>query len=131
MAPGILAQGEETPSSSYRPGKNSGVSRSIFPDGIRTSGQHPPLYEKLRPYSDFPAEIKGATVWRKEDYEENPERWTRPLTDDEVQELGAAADRFIESGTPLTGISKVMIPDSVVRHAGKAEGNHDADAHPR
>jgi len=105
MAPGAIIQGESP--SSYRPGKNSSVSRSVFPDGIRTSGQHPPLYEKLRPYSDFPVEVDGPTVWKKEDYLDNPERWTRRLTDDEVRELGDAADRFIESGTPLTGISKV------------------------
>ena len=109
MAPGALIQKEGH--SSYRPGKNSSVPRSIFPDGIRTSGQHPPLYEKLRPYSEFPAEIQGRTVWKKEDFIDTPERWTRRFTDDEVRELGEAADHFIERGVPLTGITKVRLPE--------------------
>jgi len=104
MAPGALLQDEIH--HSYRPGKNTSVSKEIFPDGIRTSGQHPPLYEKLRPYSDFPKQITGPTVWKKEDYINNPEPWTRPLTDEEIAELSDTADRFIESGTPLTGISQ-------------------------
>jgi hypothetical protein len=105
MAPGALIDAPVR--SLYLPNKNSSAPRHIFPDGIRTSGQHPPLYEKLRPYSDFPSEINGPTVWRKEDYADNPERWTRRFTETEIEELGATADRFIESGTPLTGISKV------------------------
>ena len=101
MAPGALQV-----LSSYRPGKNSSVSRVIFPDGIRTSGQHPPLYDKLRSYIDFPKEISGPTVWKKEDYV-NEETWTRHFTDQEIQELGNASDHFIESEIPLTGITKV------------------------
>lgn len=87
--------------------KNDDAPRDVFPDGIRTSGQHNPLYDVLRPYSDFPKEITGSTVWKREDYVNNPERWTHPFTDEEIQELGDTADRFITSGTPLTGISKV------------------------
>ena len=105
MAPGALI--EETVRSSYHPGKNSNVPKSVFPDGIRTSGQHPPLYEVLQPYPQFPREVTGPTVWKKEDYIDNPKRWTHPFTDEEVQELGETADRFIESGTPLTGITQV------------------------
>jgi len=86
---------------------NHKASKSIFPDGIRTSGQHTPLSSKLRPYSDFPKEISGPTVWKKEDYIDNPEKWTHPFTQEEVEELGAAADNFIAKGIPLTGISKV------------------------
>jgi hypothetical protein len=83
------------------------VSRSIFPDGIKTSGQHPPLYDLLHPFSDFPTEIIGPTVWKAEDYKNNPERWTHRFTEDEVKELGEAADTFIAAGIPLTGITKV------------------------
>lgn len=104
MAPGALI--EETPQAPIRV-KNAEAPRSIFPDGIRTSGQHPPLYDALKPYSEFPKEITGPTLWKKEDYENSPERWTHPFTDEEIQELSDAADRFIESKTPLTGISKV------------------------
>jgi hypothetical protein len=86
---------------------NHHAAKSIFPDGIRTSGQHAPLFEKLRPYSKFPKEITGPTMWKKEDYINNPERWTHPFTNEEVVELGAAAENFIEKGIPLTGITKV------------------------
>jgi hypothetical protein len=83
------------------------VSRSIFPDGIKTSGQHPPLYDLIRPFSEFPPEITGPTVWKAEDYKNNPERWTHRFNGDEVVELGEAADRFMDAGIPLTGIRKV------------------------
>ncbi|CAI4210958.1 unnamed protein product [Parascedosporium putredinis] len=111
MAPGILVDDTyPSPINHVVLSKNEDAPRSIFPDGIRTSGQHPPLYDTLKPYSEFPKEITGPTVWRKEDYENNPERWTRPFTDQEVEELGRAADNFINSGTALTGISKALFP---------------------
>lgn len=105
MAPGALVQ-EPVQNLPAAP-KNQEAPRSIFPDGIRTSGQHPPLYHALKPYSEFPQEITGPTVWKAEDYVHSPERWVHRFTDDERQELSDVADRFIASGTPLTGISKV------------------------
>lgn len=105
MAPGaIIDQAEHA--ATLR-SKNHDAPRDIFPDGIRTSGQHPPVQDQLKPYSAFPKEVTGETVWRKEDYENNPEKWIHPFTDEEVQELSDTADRFIEQGIPLTGISKV------------------------
>ena len=83
------------------------VPTSIFPDGIKTSGQHPPLYDKLRSYDHFPIEISGPTVWNADDYKNNPERWTHHLAEEEVAELGRAAEEFRATGIPLTGISKV------------------------
>ena len=83
------------------------VLRSIFPDGIKTSGQHPPLYKQLRSYEEFPEEITGPTVWDAEDYKNNTERWTHWLTVDEIAELSDAADKFRAASIPLTGISKV------------------------
>jgi hypothetical protein len=106
MAPGALVE-ESNPSSRATVYKNEDAPRSVFPDGIRTSGQHPPLYDVLRPYSDFPEEITGPTVWKAEEYINSPERWVHRFTEDEVDELGDAADRFLASGIPLTGISKV------------------------
>jgi len=105
MAPGALI--DESSQTHLPQVKNADAPRSIFPDGIRTSGQHPPLYDALKPYSEFPKEITGPTLWKKEDYENSPERWTHPFTDEEIQELSDTADAFIASGTPLTGISKV------------------------
>jgi len=102
MAPGLIDTLQQQAPKFIRP-----LSRSIFPDGIKTSGQHPPLYEELRPYEDFPSEINGATVWNANDYKDNPERWTHNFTDEEVAELSAAADDFRGAEIPLTGISKV------------------------
>ena len=109
MAPGILVD-VNPPHQAARVPSTEDAPRSIFPDGIRTSGQHPPLYDALKPYSEFPKEITGLTVWTKEDFEKNPETWTHPFTDEEIEELGQTADAFIASGTTLTGISKVCQP---------------------
>ena len=90
--------------------------KSLFPDGIKTSGQHPPLYDQLQPYEQFPKEISGATVWKKEDYSDNPERWVHHFSEEEISELSDAADEFLASRTPLTGISKVRNPQLVENH---------------
>ncbi|KAF4465849.1 hypothetical protein FALBO_7299 [Fusarium albosuccineum] len=108
MAPGALI--DDAAQAPLPQVKNADAPRSIFPDGIRTSGQHNPLYDALKPYSEFPKEITGPTLWKKEDYENHPERWTHRFTDEEIQELGQTADDFIASGTPLTGISKSNFP---------------------
>ena len=86
------------------------IDRKIFPDGIKTSGQHPPLYDLIRPYSEFPKEIAGETVWKAEDYANNSERWVHVFTDEEIAELSATADKFLTDKIPLTGISKVDTP---------------------
>lgn len=83
------------------------VKRATFPDGIKTSGQHPPLYGALRPYSQFPTEITGPTVWKAEDYVNNPERWVHRFSDEEIQELSVAADKFIADGVSIIHISQV------------------------
>lgn len=80
---------------------------TVHYNGIKTSGQHPPLYDQLQPYSEFPKEITGPTLWKAEDYTNNPDRWTYEFTKDEIAELSDAADRFIAGNVPLTHISKV------------------------
>ncbi|KAH9825879.1 taurine catabolism dioxygenase TauD [Teratosphaeria destructans] len=85
-------------------------SKAIFPDGIKTSGQTNPQYELLKPYSEFPKEISGETVWKKEDYEDHPEQWVHHFSNDEVDEISATADAFIAEGIPLTGITKAKFP---------------------
>ena len=103
MAPGLTdnLQPQGVPSS------KKGVPTSVFPDGIKTSGQHPPLYDQLKPYDDFPEEINGPTVWDAKDYKNNPERWTHYFAENEIAELSKAADDFRAAGIPLTGISRV------------------------
>lgn len=82
--------------------------RAQFPDGIKTSGQHAPYYDELRSYEDFPEEITGPTVWKAAEYQDNPERWTHQLTEQEINEISKAADHFKASGLPLLNISKVF-----------------------
>ena len=81
--------------------------KDVFPDGIRTSGQIPPIYEKLQSYEAFPKEISGPTVWIKDEYMNNPEKWVHRFTEEEVEELGATSDKFIKEGIPLTGVTQV------------------------
>ncbi|KAJ3561632.1 hypothetical protein NPX13_g8867 [Xylaria arbuscula] len=83
---------------------------AIFPDGLKTSGQHPPLYNQIYPYSAFPQHIEGSTVWRPEDYANNPERWVHQFSPLETEEISRAADEFIASGLPITGITKENFP---------------------
>lgn len=104
MAPGLTTTLPADPSTIEKQ-----VPRSIFPDGIKTSGQHPPLYHQLSPYDDFPDEITGPTVWDPADYKNNSERWTHWLTESEIAEMSEAADHFRDAGIPLTGISKVAL----------------------
>ncbi|KAI9806242.1 MAG: hypothetical protein M1825_006357 [Sarcosagium campestre] len=102
MAPGLI---------DHHPRDESDSSfRQRFPDGIKTSGQHPPLYNLLRPYKDFPKQISGPTVWDSKDYQNNPERWTHRFTEAELSELSKAADDFIASGHSLAGITKEQFP---------------------
>ncbi|KAH8676815.1 hypothetical protein BGZ60DRAFT_371922 [Tricladium varicosporioides] len=105
MAPSILETLPVAPHSLSSPAQKP-VDRKIFPDGIKTSGQHPPLYDQIRPYSDFPKEITGESVWKAEDYTNNPERWVHVFNDEEIEELSIVADKFLADKIPLTGISK-------------------------
>ncbi|KAJ5815773.1 hypothetical protein N7474_007550 [Penicillium riverlandense] len=103
MAPGLVDTDAPHPSS-------TGVKRSIFPDGLKTTGQQPPVYSQVRPYSEFPKVQTGPTVWKAEDYRNNPELWTHEFSAEEIAEISAAADTFIADGTPLTGITKSNFP---------------------
>lgn len=95
------------PAAPHIPRSVSKTDRSIFPDGLQTSGQHSPHYPLLTPYEKYPKEIAGPTVWKAEDYRDNPERWTHVFSDEEIAKLGSAADSFIASGKPLTAMEKV------------------------
>jgi Taurine catabolism dioxygenase TauD, TfdA family len=83
---------------------------SIFPDAIKTSGQHPPLYDKLQPFSSFPRQIIGPTVWKPEDFVNDPSSWIHHFSMFEIAELSKAADDFLVAGHPLTGISRSKFP---------------------
>ncbi|KIX93421.1 uncharacterized protein Z520_10840 [Fonsecaea multimorphosa CBS 102226] len=107
MAPAAVESSHPLPTV---PSKSTTVDLSIFPDGFKTSGQHPPLYDKLYPYSAFPKSISGPTVWSNEDYASHPETWTHVFSDAEINELSTAADNFMSQGLPLTGINPGNFP---------------------
>lgn len=86
------------------------VDLAVFPDGFKTSGQHPPLYDQLYPYSAFPKSISGPTVWEADEYASHPEQWTHVFSAEEIAELSHAADTFIRQGLPLTGINPGNFP---------------------
>lgn len=115
MAPGLTSVDTDN-SINFTTIKPQG-SRSIFPDGIKTSGQHPPNYDELRGYDEFPQSIDGPTLWKAEDYRDNPERWVHRFSEEEIEEMSTAADDFEAFGTLLTGITKV------VPSHGKSQGN--------
>lgn len=54
----------------------------------------------------FPRRIEGPTVWRPEDYANNSERWVHQFSAAEIEEISRAADAFMASGLPITGITK-------------------------
>jgi hypothetical protein len=87
--------------------QNNTAPKALFPDGLKTSGQHNPIYSQLTPPSKFPKEISGPTVWKAEDYRDHPERWTHVFSEEEIEELGSAADEFIRGGRGLTAMAKV------------------------
>lgn len=71
-----------------------------------TSGQEPPLFNELVPFSEWPDYIDGPTVWTKDQLEDSPDKWQYPLTDEDIEDLLQAADRFLANGNKLTDISK-------------------------
>lgn len=84
------------------------VDRRLFPDGLRTSGQHPPIEGQLRSFEDFPTEITGPTVWEGKEMEQRTQEWIHQWTEPELQELLWATDRFNDTGVPLAHIKKVL-----------------------
>ncbi|KAG5918708.1 hypothetical protein E4U42_006760 [Claviceps africana] len=82
------------------------VDRRRFHDGLRTSGQHPPIESQLKDFEEFPTEYTGSTVWEGKDMIHNPQDWIHQWTAAELDELLQAADRFNASRLPLTHISK-------------------------
>jgi hypothetical protein len=116
MAPGVLTASAPVPShhlnglpASASSSSSPELDRRLFPDGLKTSGQHPPDPSALFPYAAFPKEINGRTLWKGSDFEGRKERWTRPFSREEIDELGNAADGYIASGKPMTAMSQVSV----------------------
>ncbi|KAK5363562.1 hypothetical protein LTR20_003384 [Exophiala xenobiotica] len=113
MAPTAISSASShtpIPSKAQPTSPSKEIDRSIFPDGFKTSGQHPPLYDKLYPYSAFPKHITGPTVWSSSDYASHAEQWTHVFSATEIAELSSAADAFLAQNLPLTGINQGNFP---------------------
>lgn len=83
------------------------TNRSIFPHGIKTSGQHPSLEQYLRPFEDFPRLIDGPTAWHVEDFGDSSREWVYRFTAEYLSELGMASDRFLKTDKNLVAMTKV------------------------
>lgn len=105
MAPGLTSVETVTPINIHK--IEPQAPQAISTHGSKTSGQHPPNYDELRPYEDFPEAIEGPTLWKAEDHRDNPERWVHRFSQEEIEEMSTAADNFKAAGTPLTEISRV------------------------
>jgi Taurine catabolism dioxygenase TauD, TfdA family len=74
------------------------------------SGQMEPIYDLLSSYDQIPKEIKGRTVWTKEELENNKSRWIRVFTESEVSEIEAAINVFETQQFQLADVSKSTFP---------------------
>jgi hypothetical protein len=63
MAPALTSAVPTAPHELSKKLANNNAPKNIFPVGIKTAGQHDPLYDQLRPYSDFPKEITGVCIY--------------------------------------------------------------------
>lgn len=79
---------------------------------IQTCGQFDPIYEKLSAYESYPTEITGRSLWKAEDFRQNPEKWTYWWTPAQLSALSNTADEFLAEKRSLTTITKVRFPPS-------------------
>lgn len=72
-----------------------------------TSGQHEPVPELLAPYSAFPKEIAGPTVWKREEFINDTSKWQHRWTPKLIAELEQSYEEFQARGVELPQINKV------------------------
>jgi hypothetical protein len=72
-----------------------------------TSGQHEPVPELLAPYSAFPKEITGPTVWKREEFINDTSKWQHRWTPELIAELEQSYEDFQARGVELPQINKV------------------------
>ncbi|KAF1984124.1 taurine catabolism dioxygenase TauD [Aulographum hederae CBS 113979] len=109
MAPSLTQ--EQPPSSTSTTTPSKPTPQAPSPSKIPlTSGQHNPIYSQLHPYTSFPTQITGPTVWNAADYKHNPERWTHHFSPSEIAELNVAIDAFLASKADLTTITTETFP---------------------
>ncbi|EPE05885.1 taurine catabolism dioxygenase [Ophiostoma piceae UAMH 11346] len=69
------------------------------------SGQMEPVYDLLEPLESIP-DIKGRTVWTREEMEADPGRWLRAFTADEVTHIKEAVRAFDAMGLSLAKVDR-------------------------
>jgi len=74
-----------------------------------TSGQHEPVPALLTPYSAFPKEITGPTVWKREDFINDTSKWQHRWTPELIAELEQSYEEFKARGVELPQINKVSM----------------------
>jgi len=86
------------------------VASSSRPKNVLTSGQVEPDHSLLQPYSAFPKEITGPTVWTKEQFEDDPSLWKRRWSDEQIALLEEAYANFEATGRGLPEITRETFP---------------------
>lgn len=64
------------------------------------------MAETVLPYDQYPKRVQGPKLWRRDDYQTNPERWIHDWTSTEIQQIETAAKAYQQTGLPLTAITK-------------------------
>jgi hypothetical protein len=77
-----------------------------FNKGI-TQGMLEPLHELVQPYSAFPKQITGKTVWKREDFINDESLWKRQWSPEHVASLEAAYDAWAAKNLSLPEIDRV------------------------
>jgi hypothetical protein len=81
-----------------------------------TSGQHEPVPELIAPYSAFPKEIIGPTVWKREDFINDTSRWQHRWTPELIDQLEESYKAFSARGVELPEINKVSSMSTIQRY---------------
>lgn len=77
---------------------------------VLTSGQLEPDHNLIQPYSAFPKEITGPTVWTKEQFENDHGLWKRRWTEEQIELLEDAYANFEATGLGLPEITRETFP---------------------
>lgn len=74
-----------------------------------TSGMLEPSHELVQPYANFPKEITGKTVWKRDEFINDENLWKRQWSAENIASLEAAYDAWAAKGLSLPEIDRVSI----------------------
>ncbi|KAK4686742.1 hypothetical protein P7C73_g3388, partial [Tremellales sp. Uapishka_1] len=77
---------------------------------LLSAGQTEPLAELIQPYNKFPKQVTGPTVWKREDFVDNPDQWKYTWTSEQIAALDGAYESFQKSGKNITEIRRATFP---------------------